>query len=1152
MNESLVEGKGALESLVGQVADEFLRRQEQGERPDVEEYAARHPEAAPVLRKVLTALGLLEQSLAEAVDPAGPAPQGPAAGTLGDFRILREVGRGGMGVVYEAQQISLGRRVALKVLPFAAAMDARQLQRFQNEAQAAAHLHHQNIVPVFYVGCERGIHFYAMQFIEGQTLAGVIRELRQLEGLEPPEPTTSAARAGSVAGDLLSGQGAPAKSLPSPLPPTGLYAPPRSDSMPLADTAPVAAFSTARSARSPAYFRSVATLGVQTAQALEHAHQLGVIHRDIKPGNLLLELTSPLAPVAERGGSEGLRLWIADFGLARLGSDAGLTMTGDLLGTIRYMSPEQALAKRVPVDHRTDIYSLGTTLYELLTLEPAYNGRNREEVLRQIAFEDPRPPRRVNKRVPLELETIVLKAMGKNPEERYASAQELADDLGRFLEDKPIKAKRPSLRQRTAKWARRHRTVVRAGFVVLALAVVVLAASTWFIFQAKNELQTTLDRERLNLYYQRIARAEREWSANDLGRMLQLLEACPPDLRGWEWHYLRRLPYRTVPPLRHDSAVHGAAFSPDGRRIASSDHNGVVKIWDVQTGRELNQFQAHDRPTNSVAFSPDRLYLATADDRCIKIWDAETGQPIRTLSQPSGPSSVAFSPDGRRLASGSNDRFGGKEVKIWDVATGQELLTLEGHTGAVRDVAFSPDGRRLASASTDRTIKLSDSETGQELRTFRGHTLALWSLAFSPDGKRLASVASATLKKGKGEIKVWDVQTGQELLAFQGHASLVLGVAFSPDGRRLATGGQDRTVKLWDAATGQEILTFRGHRNNWVRPVAFSPDGTKLLSACTDRTVRIWNATPLGEETGEEVLTLRAHREGVRSVVFDPEGRYLVTAGNDNVVKIWDARSGRELHSLDAHSGMFVNLAFSHRGKYLALSGERLRVWDTTTWKEVLTVPTESNAVAFGPAEQLLASGAPNSTVKVREVATGRELHTLRDHNWGIAAVAFSPDGRTLASASADSSVRLWDLKTGEEVTTPLMRHVGCVSWVAFSPDGLQLASAGIDQTVKVWDTSTWRERRAFHDPTGGVQSLAWRPDGKRLAWGGTDSTVKLGDLETGTILRTLRGHTGWIEAVAYSPDGHWIASASLDGTVKIWPAVCSEEPDLKAEDPGK
>ena len=335
----------------------------------------------------------------------------PGIGDLGDFRLVAEVGRGGMGVVYEAVQRSLDRRVALKVLPFAAAMDPTQLRRFHTEALAAAQLHHTHIVPVYSVGCERGVHYFAMQFIEGQTLAQAIAERKRMD------------------------------ETPTERYPTATAIPP---------------------ARSKEHFRRAAGLGIQAAEALDHAHKVGIVHRDIKPANLLLDVQA--------------NLWVTDFGLARLRDDTGLTITGDLVGTLRYMSPEQALARRTLIDHRTDIYSLGATLYEMMTLQPAIDGQNRQEILCKIAQEEPAPPRRLNPAIPRELETILLKAMNKEPASRYATAQDLADDLRQFLDDKPIRARRPSLWEQTFKWARRHRTAVAAGVVGLTVSVLGLGA----------------------------------------------------------------------------------------------------------------------------------------------------------------------------------------------------------------------------------------------------------------------------------------------------------------------------------------------------------------------------------------------------------------------------------------------------------------------------------------------------------------------------------------------------------------------------------------------------------------------------------------------------------------------------------------------------
>ncbi len=447
------------------ILEEFLAGLEVGARPNPEELVARFPEMAEPLKACLSILELLRDAASSLRSSGRPGP--PAAlenlselGPLGDFRLVREVGRGGMGVVYEAEQISLGRRVALKVLPFAAALDARQLQRFKNEAQAAASLHHTNIVPVFGVGCEGDTHYYAMQYIEGQTLAEIIGDSRG---------GNACGRAGSTSE------------------PSDRHAAASSATPPTAEPS---------AAASPGRFRAAALLGMQAAEALEHAHQLGVVHRDIKPANLLVESISPFALEETGAEAEGVRLWVTDFGLAHYRhGPVGLTVTGDLVGTLRYMSPEQALAQPTGVDHRTDIYSLGATLYELLALEPAFDDRDRQELLRKIALEEPKPVRRVNKAIPLDLETIVLKAMAKNPAERYATARELADDLRRFSRDEPILARRSTPLQRARRWARRHRPVMMSAAVALLAALAVLAGSVGWIVRdrAARQARRTAD-----------------------------------------------------------------------------------------------------------------------------------------------------------------------------------------------------------------------------------------------------------------------------------------------------------------------------------------------------------------------------------------------------------------------------------------------------------------------------------------------------------------------------------------------------------------------------------------------------------------------------------------------------------------------------------
>jgi serine/threonine protein kinase len=420
------------------IAREYLAELEAGAAPDRQAYLDRYPDVAGAVAECLDGVELAHAA-GRAIRP-GPAPTAELpAEPLGDFKILRELGRGGMGVVYEAVQLSLGRRVALKVLPFAAALDAKHLQRFRTESHAAAQLHHTNIVPVYAVGCERGVHYYAMQIIDGRPLDEVIAEAR---------------------GERGGGSTVEFKAVPTD-PATG---------------------ATTRAGRGRETYRTAARIALQVADALEYAHDAGVVHRDVKPANLLLDA---------RG-----TVWVTDFGLAQVTSDPGVTRTGDVFGTLRYMSPEQAGGRRVEVDHRTDVYSLGATLFELLTLEPMVPGQDRPAVLHQILTEDPRPPRQLDRGVPVDLETIVLKAVAKSPADRYPTAGEMAADLRRFLDGRPITARRPSLFDLARKWVRRHPAYVGAAVLLLVFGVIGLTVATALVAHEKTRAEQALDGEK--------------------------------------------------------------------------------------------------------------------------------------------------------------------------------------------------------------------------------------------------------------------------------------------------------------------------------------------------------------------------------------------------------------------------------------------------------------------------------------------------------------------------------------------------------------------------------------------------------------------------------------------------------------------------------
>lgn len=477
---------------------EYMAALEKGAAPSRQEFLDRHREIAGDLAVCLDGLEMVHSAAVKVrrqPPPARPilAAVGPSQ-PLGDFQIVREIGRGGMGVVYEALQLSLGRRVALKVLPFAASLDPARLERFRNEAQAAAQLHHTNIVPIYSVGIDRGVHFYAMQLIEGQALSSSIAEMRRatgrIGGLDPEETEPGAARArrsrsNSAANSRSTKSFSPSAdaaidSFLSNL--TSSSGPPPVIAAHVETGVPHSTQLSSERSSPKAYCRTVARLMQQAALALQHAHMMGVVHRDIKPGNLLLDKRNDL--------------WVTDFGLAQFHTDAELTRTGDLLGTLRYMSPEQASGGRVVLDHRTDIYSLGATMYEVLTLEPIFAGDDRNTLLRRIVEDDPRAPRTLDRNIPLELETIVLKATAKSPADRYATAQLLADDLQRWLDDKPIMARRPALAERVRRWSRRHKTVVRAAGVVFLLGVVGLAAHAILMDREHSITLAALNSER--------------------------------------------------------------------------------------------------------------------------------------------------------------------------------------------------------------------------------------------------------------------------------------------------------------------------------------------------------------------------------------------------------------------------------------------------------------------------------------------------------------------------------------------------------------------------------------------------------------------------------------------------------------------------------
>lgn len=1004
---------------------------------------------------------------------------------LGDFRLLRELGRGGMGVVYEAEQISLKRRVALKVLPFAALLNERQLQRFRNEATAAAVLKHQNIVSVFCVGQDRGVHYYAMELVDGQSLAEVVTD----------QNSTIGAAAGNNQNIDV---------------------------------------------------RFAARLAVQAADALDFAHQHGVIHRDIKPSNLLL-------------GRAG-RLCVADFGLARFqsASTEPLTRTGEFVGTLRYMSPEQLECGRIE-DERTDIYSLGVTLYELVTLRHAFSGSSWQDLSQQITRGKTLSPRTINRAIPADLEIIIQKATATSPGDRYPNVAALKQDLERYLEHRPVRARPIGTLGRAARWAKRN---PKTAMLAVALFVGMLLLSIGSGAVARRAVREA-DHQRRVVYAREIKLAKAAIEAGEFELAERTLARWKQEanLRNFEWDYLWTRCHNSAAhrSLSQKVAPYRVTYSQDGTKLAISDALGRrVRIFDARDGRELELLESPSAAVYLLGRIPNTNTLVVGDSRGqITMWDfdARASNPIdrfaiKTDDESLSIRNVSFSPDLKVVAAAvrmtpppDSDNVPA-EIRLFDRQSDTWSVLASGNSKQPV-VEFARNGEQLITACDRDGLRIwnaADRTLAHQVPIDFGTVSAI---CVSPRGNTVVTVAT-TAKELTHECQLtfWDPSNWEPVFSTALHDDRYLSLTMSPDGTRLACGTESHAIHLFDTATYGRRVVESSHSAP-LTALSFTPDGKFLASCGRDGKTRVWDVDDLTTLTTDDIV-FDQHMGYVISARFIDSGRTVCSVdGTGRLIK-WDAMTGDILQqkTFSPDHMNFATLTVSPDYRMLAVKQCN---WPSVKKPARLTfysLPNlERRRTVHLPLGSITTSGAFSSDTKTYvticndqlvsiNVEEGSIIDQTKPVGKWIKAVAFTNDQTQLLCAGDAGTAHFFDAKTLLENGEPVRCDDGFTHTIDVSPNGRHYATGGVENIIRIWNVNTRKLVREFDPAPDFIIHLAYSPDGQRILSTDQRGVVRVWDTDTGEELLTLQVAKNWTVIGEFSADGRTILSGCENSVV--------------------